>query len=638
MGLVDPKLKEQITSLGASLREVADFGVVPSQIMNPTNSSITRSVWGGAQTVRAAMSRRQLHMLRFTEYDQIIFVSHQMYFGKNIDSRLQDFAASSSSAQFLFLEQRKAPVFAGLFAVKPSCQAYDAMWTMVRGHVESGGHGTRGWSDDTSFAVTANHDGSSNYQVWNWGFRDSLGASGAAYAHFALGLPESAATHNGNFNLSSMCEVKGRADTVLNSWGLVYFRLESAHHMRGPWTMPFDEPEKHIKNALRWSVRHWWELHRSVEAHLVQRETGVSTSLFQDSPNTATERLDRKIFGVGLSKTATTSLCAALRRMGYRSIHYDRSFVPHLHFWTPQDSTGSNSCDAEDAALAQYERPDCRDLKRETGPGTNLPDYAFDHHYDDWDAVCDLPTAFFYPQLLEAYPNALFVLTERSEQSWLRSFQKHSRRFHHRWGGAMPFRQRCLHDLVYGSHHDSNATLWLEKFRHHNAEVKRIIPRDQLLVMNVVDDSDGYTKLCHFLNRTDGPCEVRPLMLRRKRALMFRSPTDLVYFPLCVCCRLGPSLENRNCFPRRMLRSSSWSKRRPHGEKTRSQFSHWSVAINTVKCRVNSDSGCKIIQRLPPTWPTIDGRPSWPRTVHHFSVLPGSSCWTTRRRHFGCST
>lgn len=73
----------------------------------------------------------------------------------------------------------------------------------------------------------------------------------------------------------------------------------------------------------------------------------------------------------------------------------------------------------------------------------------------------------------------------------------------------MPFRQRCLHELVYGVHDLSNASLWVERYRRHNADVRRLIPPSQLLTMNVVDDGDGFGELCAFLNRTDGPCEAR---------------------------------------------------------------------------------------------------------------------------------
>ena len=38
-----------------------------------------------------------------------------------------------------------------------------------------------------------------------------------------------------------------------------------------------------------------------------------------------------KVFGVGLSKTGTSSLAAALEELGLPTVHNDRAFVPFLH-------------------------------------------------------------------------------------------------------------------------------------------------------------------------------------------------------------------------------------------------------------------------------------------------------------------
>ena len=37
------------------------------------------------------------------------------------------------------------------------------------------------------------------------------------------------------------------------------------------------------------------------------------------------------VFGVGLSRTGTSSLAAALEAMGVATLHNDRAFAPHLH-------------------------------------------------------------------------------------------------------------------------------------------------------------------------------------------------------------------------------------------------------------------------------------------------------------------
>jgi hypothetical protein len=38
--------------------------------------------------------------------------------------------------------------------------------------------------------------------------------------------------------------------------------------------------------------------------------------------------------------------------------------------------------------------------------------------YDHLDAVEDIPTAFYYKEMLEQYPNSSFILTLRNPEDW----------------------------------------------------------------------------------------------------------------------------------------------------------------------------------------------------------------------------
>ncbi|MCS4047519.1 hypothetical protein GGQ04_002667 [Salinibacter ruber] len=88
-----------------------------------------------------------------------------------------------------------------------------------------------------------------------------------------------------------------------------------------------------------------------------------------------------KVFGIGLPKTGTTSLNAALNHLGLNSIH------------NPLD------------------------LRRQAHEGT----YKFDR--DDWDALTNFGE-HFYPQLDEAYPESKFILTVRDEEEWAESWKR----------------------------------------------------------------------------------------------------------------------------------------------------------------------------------------------------------------------
>jgi hypothetical protein len=172
-----------------------------------------------------------------------------------------------------------------------------------------------------------------------------------------------------------------------------------------------------------------------------------------------------KIFGVGLSKTGSTSLGAALTQLGYRNIHTDQAFAPFL-----------------------------------SSPGV----FNFTGRYDHVDSVEDLPTAFYFEEMLNQYPNAKFILTVRDADEWYASFSLHQYDMTKLHGGVLPFRIQQLTKLVYGSVLDDRE-LWIRHYLQHNERVRSIIPRSQLLEIDVTK-GQGWLELCAFLNRLDGPC------------------------------------------------------------------------------------------------------------------------------------
>jgi hypothetical protein len=163
------------------------------------------------------------------------------------------------------------------------------------------------------------------------------------------------------------------------------------------------------------------------------------------------------IFGIGLSKTGTTSLFAALDQLGYRSGTYR-----HLRGLGLEEWFGGN-----------FER-----------------DYL-----TEFDALTDLPLATFFPQLDARYPGSKFILTVREIGSWLESARKHFTP-----PDATSF-GRDVRLATYG------ITGYDElRFRYvYEAHVRNVTRhfRDRpqsLLIMNIVD-GEGWSELCHFLGR-----------------------------------------------------------------------------------------------------------------------------------------
>jgi hypothetical protein len=172
-----------------------------------------------------------------------------------------------------------------------------------------------------------------------------------------------------------------------------------------------------------------------------------------------------RIFGIGLHKTATTSLSRALSILGLDAAHWP---------------SGSWVRDVWDEM---------------NGQGRSL---TLERHY----ALCDLPFPILYRQLDTAYPGSKFILTTRDERDWLRSVKRHWDPAYNKTRGdwdKWPISNR-LHQALYGRKTFDSETM-LYRYRQHNAEVREYFrnrPAD-LLDMNM--ERDGWPELCAFLGK-----------------------------------------------------------------------------------------------------------------------------------------
>ncbi len=184
-----------------------------------------------------------------------------------------------------------------------------------------------------------------------------------------------------------------------------------------------------------------------------------------------------KVIGAGLSRTGTSSLHQALQVLGLSCIHFDQTRLSDV-------LDGSNP------------RPDFR-------------------RYDDVDAVVDLPAAYFYRELMDAYPTSKVVLTTRDIEAWWKSIEVHFNALapipeHERILGRLRQKagwrdaqqtfdawRRQLRCLVYGSS-VAKEFLYKKRFVEHNALVAASVARERLLIMDI-SAGDGWETLCPFL-------------------------------------------------------------------------------------------------------------------------------------------
>jgi hypothetical protein len=212
--------------------------------------------------------------------------------------------------------------------------------------------------------------------------------------------------------------------------------------------------------------------------HAMQQETytlanygdcgcGTVTRNFDPTPITLAP-LPTRIFGIGLHKTATNSLDAAFKLLGYDSLHWGTGHAPKI--WNEMSTQGRS------ATLEQF--------------------YA----------LSDLPIPLLYKELDAAYPGSKFILTVRDEQAWLKSVERlfDPRYNPTRWEWDVWPISNLLHRALYGRI-DFDARTMLNRYRRHNDEVCEYFadrPED-LLVMPMPEA--GWPELCAFLGDSVPP-------------------------------------------------------------------------------------------------------------------------------------
>lgn len=163
-----------------------------------------------------------------------------------------------------------------------------------------------------------------------------------------------------------------------------------------------------------------------------------------------------KIFGLGLSKTGTTSLNSALRLLGFKTRHNPFMML---------------SCKKGELSI-------------------NM------NKVGKYDGLTDTPVARFYKELDREFPGSKFILTVRDKRSWLNSCERHI------WmGRKKPGVMNQLHKDLYGtSFYDEKQ--FLDAYDKHVKDVTEYFKnrKKDLLVMNICK-GDGWEKLCAFLNK-----------------------------------------------------------------------------------------------------------------------------------------
>ncbi|KAF1356709.1 hypothetical protein BDV97DRAFT_342480 [Delphinella strobiligena] len=196
------------------------------------------------------------------------------------------------------------------------------------------------------------------------------------------------------------------------------------------------------------------------------------------------------VLSLGMPRTSTASMQAALRILGYNDTHHGFMIV-----------------DEPETAAIWEEAAD----SKFSSAGPALDRAFFDRALSRFASTTDMPCAFFAQELVEAYPEAKIVLVERDINSWYNSFQPLMEGIYGIKGAIMVYTTepilcqhpiRTLRKLYTGYMGGSTATEALgnakKRYHEHYEFVRGIVPSDKLLNYEL---GTGWEPLCDFLGK-----------------------------------------------------------------------------------------------------------------------------------------
>ncbi|KAL8846594.1 MAG: hypothetical protein Q9221_008335 [Calogaya cf. arnoldii] len=189
-----------------------------------------------------------------------------------------------------------------------------------------------------------------------------------------------------------------------------------------------------------------------------------------------------KVLIMGMPRSGTMSLVAALRQLGYTPYDFiDRILLGHLPLWTQ-------------ALRAKFQ-----------GQGKPWGKAELDRVVKGFDCVLDVPCPFFTEEFLSAYPASVVILNKRDPEPWLASMKRTL--FHvfgwRSWpllakldpGFAGAWYTHCTLTWDIFCSNDYGETC-KEKYLEHYDYVRRVTPKERLLEYEV---NEGWEPLCRFL-------------------------------------------------------------------------------------------------------------------------------------------
>ncbi|KAM4067115.1 NAD dependent epimerase/dehydratase [Hirsutella rhossiliensis] len=212
--------------------------------------------------------------------------------------------------------------------------------------------------------------------------------------------------------------------------------------------------------------------------------TDIFTSESDINRRTCSRNVPMRVLILGMGRTGTASMRIAMKQLGYHDTYHMMSCSienpPDALMWM-------------EALRAKYD-----------GQGKPFGPKEWDRLLGHAQAVCDWPSIAFAKELIEAYPEAKVILTNRNVDSWHASTMKTvywrvtdpELRWlsHFDWAASMYYPMlKKFFDTFFEGDFPSRGK---EIFQRHYDEVRGLVVRDHLLEYDV---AQGWEPLCKFL-------------------------------------------------------------------------------------------------------------------------------------------
>ncbi|CAO3629773.1 unnamed protein product [Mucor hiemalis] len=186
-----------------------------------------------------------------------------------------------------------------------------------------------------------------------------------------------------------------------------------------------------------------------------------------------------KVIGASLGRCGTDSMRVALDMLGYKTHH--------------------GTCFLQDPNLS---------IKKFYEAALDQEHADWDYVYEGFDAAVDWMGSTCYKSLLSKYLDAKVLLTVRSADSWYKSVGNTMMKANVEFATIDPenpiyyfyqlTRIVALDGYAFDPKKFADEEYVKKLFNAHIEEVKRVVPADQLLVLEL---GEGWDRLCHFLGK-----------------------------------------------------------------------------------------------------------------------------------------